>query len=50
MRNTVWLLVMLLEMIFAAKSANGDNVAETIQYCFSAYICLQFMKRGDTNG
>ena len=53
MMNTVWLLVVALELFFAAKSAHGNAIAETIAYCFSAYLALQFMtkkKDGDTNG
>ena len=51
MRNTVWLLIMVIELFFAATSANSGNTAETILFCFSAYLCLQFMKGGgDTNG
>ena len=46
MRNLVWLVCMLVELIFAAKSAYGNSIAETIMYCFSAYLCLQFMKKG----
>lgn len=49
--NTVFLLVMALEMIFASKSATNGDIARTILYCFSAYTCLQFMKKdGETDG
>lgn len=49
--NTFFLLVMVLEMIFASKSATNGEVAKTILYCFSCYVCLQFMKKdGETNG
>lgn len=46
MRNTFLLVCMLVEMIFAAKHANSGDVAGTILYCFSAYLCLQFMTKG----
>jgi hypothetical protein len=49
--NTVWLLVIALELFFASKSATGNSVAETIIYCFSAYMALQFMtKKKDGDG
>lgn len=48
MHNLVWLVCMIAEIIFAAKHANNGDIAGTILYCFSAYLCLQFMtKDGD---
>lgn len=52
LNNTLWLAVIALELWFAGKSAHGNAIAETIVYCFSAYIALQFMtkkKDGDGN-
>ena len=43
--NTVFLLFMALDMIFASESAINGEVAKTILYCFSCYVCLQFMKK-----
>ena len=45
MYNLVFLVVMIAEMVFAAKSADNGDVSRTILYCFSAYCCLQFMKK-----
>ena len=45
MWNLVMLLLMAMEMIFASISASNGDVAKTILYCFSAYFCLQFMKK-----
>ena len=50
MRKLVWLLLMLVEGVFAAKCAHINDVAGTILYCFSVYLCLQFMKDGADNG
>ena len=45
MYNLVFLVAMIAEMIFATKSASNGDIAKTILYCFSAYCCLQFMKK-----
>ena len=45
MYNLMFLFGMIAEMIFAAKHADQGDVAKTILYCFSAYCCLQFMKK-----
>ena len=51
MPNLVWLLCMMVELFFAAKHANSGDIANTILYCFSAYLCLQFIsKDGADNG
>lgn len=43
--NFVWLLIMAVELIFAADSAIEGDVALTMVYCFSAYCCLKFMEK-----
>jgi hypothetical protein len=50
MRKIVWLLLMLFECVWAAKAAANGALAETILYCFSTHLCLQFMKDGANNG
>ena len=45
MSNFVWLLIMAVELFFAAGSAREGDVAFTILYCFSAYCCIKFMKK-----
>lgn len=46
MRDIAWLVVMALEMVWAATKAGNGDVAGTILYCFSAYVCLQFLTKG----
>ena len=41
----VWLLLMAVEVIFAAVKAIEGDVAFTMLYCFSAYCCLKFMEK-----
>ena len=51
MRNLMWLMLMLVEMVFVWISAKDGDIAMTIAYCFAAYLCLQFMgKDGVDNG
>ena len=45
MNNIFWLVCMCVEMLFAAKHANSGDIAGTFLYCFSAYLCLQFMTK-----
>lgn len=45
MWNTFMALGAVFEMLMAGNSAHSGNVAETILYCFYAYVCFRFMNK-----
>lgn len=45
MADFVIFLAMIAELLFATNSASEGNVAMTMLYCFSAYICFQLWKK-----
>lgn len=52
MFKPVYLFLMFTEIALAGIAAHNNNISETILYCFSAYCCLQFMRKdgGADNG